>query len=449
MAEKTYSWWANILAKKNRSHPPTDARALAAMALQQVLVQRVSLNTAIEDGCEHLLSSELSFFKALCFGVIRHFGSLSAQLQPLLDKPLRNKDKDIFALLLIGAFQLDYLRTPDYASIDSCVKACRALKKDWAANLVNAVLRRYQQQPRPALSAQIASEHPAWLFNAIQQSWPEHAKAIITANNAEPPLCIRVNIQRTSRDAWCQKLDVIGIHYSLGALSPCAVYLLDKPADITTLPGFAEGEFSVQDEAPQLSAFLLDLASGQRVLDACAAPGGKTCHILETEPLIKELVAIDVDASRLKRVEENLSRLHLQAFCKAADITDLDSWWDGNPFDRILCDVPCSATGVIRRHPDIRWLRRPEDIATLQALQLKILATLWSTLHTGGILLYATCSILPDENRDVIHQFLKLEKNAELMSFPFDCGLEQPTGRQLLPQTDGPDGFYYARLKKT
>lgn len=433
-------------APKREGH--RDPRAAAALALQQVLVQRLSLNTAIDNQSEHLLTSEASLFKALCFGVTRHYGSLSARLQPLLDKPLRNKDKDVFALLLIGAFQLDYLRTPDYAAIDSCVKACRTLKKDWAAGLVNAILRRYQQQLHQPLAAQVASEHPAWLYKAIREAWPDNADEIFSANNAEPPLCIRVNVQRISRADWCARLDAAGIRHTVGMHSPCAVYLLDKPADIRQLPGFAEGECSVQDEAPQLSPFLLELAPGQRVLDACAAPGGKTCHILETEPQLASVLAVDIDPLRLKRVAENLARLHLQATCLAADIADPASWWDGQPFDRILCDAPCSATGVIRRHPDIKWLRLPEDIAALQMLQGQILRALWQTLRPGGILLYATCSILPDENNAVVTRFLCDTADAELLPFGFSCGLEQTAGIQLLPQPAGHDGFFYARLKK-
>ncbi len=427
---------------------PRDARTAAALALQQVIVQRISLTSAIDEQSKHLPTTEVSFLKAIVFGVMRHFETLSHALQPLLDKPLRNKDKDIYALLLIGAYQLKHLRTPDYAAIDSCVKAGKALKKPWAAGLINAVLRRYQAQGDLSANPQVQSEHPVWLYNAICQSWPEFSSAIFAANNTEPPFCIRVNTQKITRDAYQAKLIQAGVNCQLGEFSPTAIYLLDKPTNIFDLPGFAEGECSVQDEAPQLSAFLLDLAPGQRVLDACAAPGGKTCHILETEPRLIELLAVDQDANRLNRVKENLQRLHLHATCIAADIIDTDAWWDGVLFDRILCDAPCSATGVIRRHPDIKFLRLATDIEQLQSLQLQILSSLWRTLKPDGVLLYATCSILPEENTHVIGQFCQQQNDCVEITIPLKCGIVQEHGYQLFPQSGAHDGFFYAKLKK-
>jgi 16S rRNA (cytosine967-C5)-methyltransferase len=425
-----------------------DARTAAALALQQVIVQRTSLTSAIDEQSKHLLTSDISLFKAIVFGVMRHFETLSQALQPLLDKPLRNKDKDIYALLLIGAYQLKHMRTPDYAAIDSCVKAGKALKKPWAAGLINAVLRRFQLQGDIAESDQVKSEHPLWLYNAIVSAWPDNATDIFSANNTEPPLCIRVNSQQISRNDYLAKLISKGIPAEKGEYSPTAIYLPDKPANIVDLPGFADGECSVQDEAPQLSAFLLDLAPGQRVLDACAAPGGKTCHILETEPQLKELVAVDHDEKRLVRVKENLARLHLHATCIAADILDTDAWWDGQQFDRILCDAPCSATGVIRRHPDIKFLRMESDILKLRSLQLQILQSLWQALKPGGILLYATCSILPEENSKVVGRFCQQHSDCEEITIPLDCGIVQEHGRQLFPQPGAHDGFFYAKLKK-
>lgn len=432
-----------IILSKSRN-----TRAAAALALQQVLVHRISLSSALDEQSKHLPTSEVSLLKAIAFGVMRHLETLTHALQPLLDKPLRNKDKDIHALLLVGIYQLKHMRTPDYAAIDSCVKAGKSLKKIWAAGLINAVLRRYQLQGNLGTSNQVNSEHPQWIYAAIQQAWPEYADAIFSANNAEPPFCIRVNTLKTSRDDYLARLTQAGIHCIAGAFSPTAIYLLDKPHNILDLPGFTDGECSVQDEAPQLSALLLDLSPGQRVLDACAAPGGKTCHILESEPQLATLTAVDQDAGRLVRVKENLDRLQLQAHCIAADILDTSRWWDGVPFDRILCDVPCSATGVIRRHPDIKYLRLETDIPVLQSLQLQILQSLWQTLKPGGILLYATCSILPDENVAVIRRFLQLESSCETLPITLNCGIEQEYGRQLFPQTAAHDGFYYAKLKK-
>ncbi len=426
-------------------------RSCAALAIKEVLVKQRSLDTAIESACKHLQTTELSLCKAICFGVFRHFETLSSCIDKLIDKPIRNKDKDIYALLLIGAYQLSAMRTPEYAAIDSCVKSSKELKKPWGSGLINAVLRKYQDRHQTlidSLSPQITSEHPQWLYENISLAWPEHAEDIFTVNNQQPPLCIRVNIQKISRKDYLDKLESVGITASVGEYSPTAIYIADKPQDITELPGFNDGECSVQDEAPQLSAFLLDLSPDQRVLDACAAPGGKTCHILETQPQLKKLTAIDLDAGRLERVTENLQRLQLTAHCIAADIIDLDSWWDGKPFDRILCDAPCSATGVIRRHPDIKKLRRPEDINKLAEIQLTILQTLWQCLKPGGILLYATCSILPDENAKLVNLFCTMENSCEEITITENYGIVTEYGRQLFPKAGAHDGFYYARLKK-
>lgn len=427
------------------------ARSAAAQILKQVWVKKRSLTQAIPEFCKYLPPEEISLTKALCFGVIRHQETLSDAIEPLLNNPFRSKDKDILALLLIGAYQLSAMRTPEYAAIDSCVTACRELKKEWACSLTNAILRKYQSQLDiwpSKYSEQVASEHPEWLYNKIRFRWPEYADEILTANNQEPPLCLRVNQQQISRDDYATKLEAADLAYRLGDYGDEAIYLLDRKQDVQTLPGFAEGEISVQDEAPQLSAQLLDLQPGQRVLDACAAPGGKTCHILETEPALEKLIAVDIDASRLKRVKENLQRLQLTADCVAADISKLDKWWDGQAFDRILCDAPCSATGVIRRHPDIKYLRRESDIQKLSNLQLKILQNLWQCLKPGGILLYATCSIMPEENNALIKRFLAQQSDCQAIKLDTDFGIPTEHGRQLLPQTHGHDGFYYAKLQK-
>ena len=437
---------AAILAK-----PALSARAAAALILRQVWVENQSLSQATPNLSKHLPPEELSLTKALCFGVLRQQESLQAVILPLLSRPVRPKDKDILALLLIGAYQIHAMRTPDYAAIDSCVNACRELKKTWACGLVNAVLRTFQQQATTLfsqLTPQQQSQHPDWLYNKILFRWPEQAEAILAANNQEPPLCLRINQRQTSRESYLKKLEHAGICAHAGRFSATAIYLDDKPRDITQLPGFAEGEISVQDEAPQCSVPLLELAPGQRVLDACAAPGGKTCHIAESEPALAGLIAIDIDKNRLQRVEENLQRLRLSAHCIAADVSKLDSWWDGQAFDRILCDAPCSATGVIRRHPDIKYLRREADINQLAKLQLQILQSLWQCLKPGGILLYATCSIMPEENDWVIRAFSALESGCEVLEFAADFGIATRFGRQLFPQPQGHDGFYYAKLYK-
>lgn len=426
-------------------------RCVAALALKDVLVQQQSLDNTLARLGQPLAANDAGLAKALCYGVLRHYETLSAQLQPLLEKPLRNKDFDVYALLLVGAYQLQAMRMPDYAAIDSVVKASRELKKPWASGLINAVLRKLQQADNTITNPQFLSEHPLWLFKAIRQSWPQHSAAIFSANNSEPPLCLRVNQRRTTREDYLAQLAAAGIKACAGQLADSAIYLLDKPDDITTLPGFADGDCSVQDEAAQMAAFLLDAQPGMRILDACAAPGGKTCHILERLDNNADVLALDIDATRLTRVQQNLDRLQLNAQLAAADILDIHHWWDGQPFDRILCDVPCSATGVIRRHPDIKYLRKADDIARLAQLQLQILQTLWPLLKPGGTLLYATCSVMPEENNNVLAQFTAQQHDCReiaLLPPPAASVANTSHGWQLLPQPAAHDGFYYARLQK-
>lgn len=434
---------ASVLSKK------TGARSAAALAIRDVLVHGQSLDSTIARHTAHLPGNDAGLARALSYGVLRHYYSLDAGIAPLLDKPLRNKDKDIHALLLIGALQLSAMRMPAYAAVDSVVRAARELQKPWAGSLVNAILRRWQKSPPALLSTCQASDHPDWLYQAITAAWPASAGAIFAANNSEPPLCLRVNLRRIAREDYMAQLQQAGFTAHAGRFSEAALYLDDKPADITSLPGFADGLFSVQDEAAQLAAGLLDAGPGMHILDACAAPGGKTCHILERLDNQADLLALDIDATRLQRVEQNLARLQLTASIKAADILDVDNWWDGRPFQRILCDAPCSATGVIRRHPDIKLLRQADDIARLAALQQQILQTLWPLLAPGGILLYATCSILPAENSEVIARFLAGTADCTEIAIATDCGIVAAHGRQLLPDPHSHDGFYYAGLKKT
>ncbi|MCY1531963.1 Ribosomal RNA small subunit methyltransferase B [compost metagenome] len=291
------------------------------------------------------------------------------------------------------------------------------------------------------------SAHPRWLQKQLKAFWPEHWQAICAANNAHPPLILRVNRRHGSRDAYLSELLAADI-----AAEPCLYsrdgIVLGQACDVTSLPGFAEGRVSVQDEAAQLAADLLELAPGQRVLDACCAPGGKTCHLLEAEPGLAGVVAVDLEEKRLVRVRENLKRLSLDAELIAADARAVDEWWDGQPFQRILLDAPCSATGVVRRHPDIKLTRQPEDIPALAQLQGELLDALWPTLAVGGILLYATCSTLPTENTEVLDAFLARTSGARELEIAGPFGLKQAHGRQLLAQQGGHDGFYYAKLIK-
>ncbi|MBP8883380.1 MAG: 16S rRNA (cytosine(967)-C(5))-methyltransferase RsmB [Pseudomonas sp.] len=427
-------------------------RLAAARALTAVLSGKASLGSSLPPQLDKVEHHDRALAQDLAFGAARWQPRLQLLADKLLEKPFKAADKDVEALLLIGLYQLLHSRIPEHAAIGETVGCAGALKKPWAKGLLNAVLRRAQRE-HETLFAELDrdpvlhSAHPRWLQKALKAHWPQHWQAICAANNAHPPLILRVNRRHGSRDAYLEELRSAGLAAEPCTFSRDGVRLL-QPCDVTTLPGFKEGRVSVQDEAAQLAADLLELAPGQRVLDACAAPGGKTCHLLEVEPGLGEVVAVDLEAKRLARVRENLDRLHLEATLIAADGRATGAWWDGQPFQRILLDAPCSATGVIRRHPDIKLTRKPEDIPALAQLQGELLDALWPTLAPGGILLYATCSVLPTENSETIAAFLARTPDAQEVAIAGEFGLQPAHGRQLLPQLDGHDGFYYAKLFK-
>lgn len=427
-------------------------RLAATRALAAVLAGRASLGSSLPEQLAKVDPRDRALAQDLAFGTARWQPRLSLLAEKLLDKPFKAGDRDLEALLLIGLYQLFHTRIPAHAAIGETVGCVDKLKKSSAKGLLNAVLRRAQREYDsllPALEHDPAARlaHPRWLQKALKARWPEHWEAIATANNLHPPLILRVNRRQGGRDAYLAKLATAGIEAVPCAFSEDGIRLL-QPQDVTALPGFAAGRLSVQDEAAQLAAELLELAPGQRVLDACAAPGGKTCHLLEREPGLAEVVALDADAGRLERVEQNLARLGLTARTLAADGRAVAHWWDGTPFQRILLDAPCSATGVIRRHPDIKLTRQASDIAPLVQLQGELLDALWPTLEVGGILVYATCSVLPEENSSNLAAFLARTPGARELDIPAPWGLAQPHGRQLLPQPDGHDGFYYCKLIK-
>ncbi|QXI15714.1 16S rRNA (cytosine(967)-C(5))-methyltransferase RsmB [Pseudomonas hamedanensis] len=427
-------------------------RLAAAKALAAVLSGKASLNSSLPTQLDKVEDRDRGFTQDLAFGTARWQPRLSALAEKLLQKPFKAADADVEALLLVGLYQLLYTRVPAHAAIGETVGCADKLKKPWAKGLLNAVLRNAQRESETIFAELerdpvVRTAHPRWLQKSLKAFWPEQWEAICEANNAHPPMILRVNRRHHSRDAYLALLGEAGI-----AAAPC-VYsrdgiVLEAAADVRSLPGFAEGWLSVQDEAAQLAADLLDLAPGQRVLDACCAPGGKTCHILEAEPALAGVVAVDLEAKRLVRVKENLERLGLSAELIAADGRDIDKWWDGKPFQRILLDAPCSATGVIRRHPDIKLTRQPDDIVALAQLQGELLDAMWKTLEVGGVLLYATCSTLPTENTEVIAAFLERTPGARELDLATAAGIKQPHGRQLLAQQGGHDGFYYAKLIK-
>ncbi|HCV39601.1 16S rRNA (cytosine(967)-C(5))-methyltransferase RsmB [Pseudomonas sp. SAR267] len=427
-------------------------RLAAARALAAVLSGKASLNSSLPAQLDKVDERDRGLTQDLAFGTARWQPRLDLLAAQLLQKPFKAADADVQALLLVGLYQLFYTRIPAHAAIGETVGCADKLKKPWAKGLLNAVLRRAQREGEELLAGMerdpvVRTAHPRWLQKSLKAFWPEQWEAICAANNAHPPMILRVNRRHHSRDAYLALLAEAGVSASACQYSRDGIVLAEA-CDVRGLPGFAEGWVSVQDEAAQLSADLLELAPGQRVLDACCAPGGKTCHLLEAEPGLAHMTAIDLEAKRLTRVRENLDRLQLDAELIACDARDTASWWDGEPFQRILLDAPCSATGVIRRHPDIKLTRQAEDIPALATLQGELLDALWPTLEVGGMLLYATCSSLPTENTEVIDAFLARTPGARELDLATEAGLRQPHGRQLLAQEGGHDGFYYAKLIK-
>ncbi len=433
----------------------SNSRAIAAQIISRVLVEGVSLTDAFTKSLQNNVSSsrDRGFIQELCYGVIRCYGPLKQLCAYLLKKPLNPVDQDIYALLLIGLYQLNYLKTSPHAAVHETVQAAREFNKNWAVPLVNGVLRSFQRQQANLLKQipqDLCYAHPKWLLKKLQRAWPNEWQALIEANNHVPPMSLRINLLKNKREDYAKKLRDKNIAAQLSDLSKAGI-VLDESSKVFKLPGFLEGEVSIQDTAAQLAAFLLMLQAGQRVLDACAAPGGKTAHILETQPNLSSCIVVDKDAIRLNKVKDNLTRLGLadnkvRLLCAKAQ--ELRASWKGELLDRILLDAPCSGTGVIRKHPDIKLLRREEDIAKLAEQQYQLLSSLWALLKPNGILLYATCSILPEENSDVLLRFLSRYPDAKEDAIDAKWGVPCPIGRQIFPQIHGTDGFYYARLRK-
>ncbi len=426
-----------------------DTRAAAGTVVGEVLSGQ-SLNSALPPMSEQVAARDRPLLQQLCYGCLRFIPRLEALLAELLSKPLRDRDNDLRGLLLVGLYQLDETRIPDHAAVAATVAATRALGKGWAKGLVNAVLRRYLRERRQLndkLSPAAAAAHPPWLHQAVLTEWPDAATGIIEANNQQPPMTLRVNTRMTTRDELLQAIAAAGLEAVPGRLGPDAIYL-GEPCDVHRLPGFDAGSMSVQDEAAQLAVPLLGAAAGERILDACAAPGGKACHVLENQPLLAELVALDIAAPRLQRVRDNLHRLGLQATVLEADAASPPDYLAPGSFDRVVVDAPCSATGVIRRHPDIKVLRRAADLGTLSRQQRAILDGVWPLLKAGGTLLYITCSIMDAENSAVVAGFLDAHPDAQLSIPDAGWGVAMTHGRQLLPAVGGPDGLFFSLLGK-
>lgn len=389
--------------------------------------------------------------KEICYGVLRRLRPLEDVLDALLHRRLPAGDADLKIALLIGLYQLIYTRVPPYAAVATGAALAHHLGKPRASALVNAVLRNFLRR-RNALAGRIARaetperSHPRWLVDAVRGAWPDRWREILRANDAHPPMTLRINETRLRRGEYLKRLHALAIEARPAPHCGQGI-ILARPREVSELPGFLAGEVSVQDAAAQLAAPLLDPAAHARVLDACAAPGGKSAHLLERRPSLR-LTALDIDPKRAARIGETLARLGLAATVRCADAGEPGRWWNGIPYRHILLDAPCTATGVIRRHPDLRWLRRPEDPERLAAVQTRLLTRTWPLLVRGGSLLYATCSILPPENDDVITRFLAAHPDAQSGAIDAIWGIATRHGRQVLPGEDGMDGFYYARLVK-
>ncbi len=389
---------------------------------------------------------------------MRWYLRLAPAIDSLLSRP-QGVANEIRSLLVVSAHQIEYSRNAPEATAHAAVDATRILGQGRASGLVNAVLRRFVAE-RPALLTRVDQKlaartaHPQWLVTLLEQAWPDHYQSILAANNEHPPFVLRVDLSRTSRDAYVEELAAAGIAGSAIDWAPAAIRL-DRAVAVDRLPGFREGTVSIQDAGAQLAAPLLDARPQMRVLDACAAPGGKTGHLLEQTPDLAELVAVDVDPDRVARIEDNLKRLRRSATVRVADVREHDAFAEGRLFDRILVDAPCSSTGVIRRHPDIKLLRRATDVPAFAASQEAILRSAFGLLAPGGRLIYCTCSVLPLENEEVVARLLASEPTARVAGMPPGVArapgsLDRKIGIQLLPGSQaGCDGFYYACLEKT
>ncbi|MBY7877286.1 16S rRNA (cytosine(967)-C(5))-methyltransferase RsmB [Vibrio fluvialis] len=423
-----------------------NVRAAAAQVLFQVVDKGLSLSMALPAAQQNIRPRDHALLQEICYGALRYLPRLESIANALMDNPLKGKQRVFHHLILVGIYQLSFMRIPAHAAVGETVEGAQDLKGPRLRGLINAVLRNYQRN-QEQLDAQAVSHnagkygHPSWLLKLLQNAYPQQWEAIVEANNSKAPMWLRVNHQHHDRDAYQALLNNENIDSSVHSQAEDALKLA-APCDVTKLPGFEKGWVSVQDAAAQLSLHYLQPQDGELILDCCAAPGGKTAHILERTQG-SEVVAIDCDDTRLKRVHDNLKRLNLSAKVVCGDARYPQEWWQGSQFDRILLDAPCSATGVIRRHPDIKWLRRAEDIAALAELQREILDAMWQQLKPGGTLVYATCSITPQENVLQVKDFLARTSDAQLVG----SELDNP-GRQILPGEEDMDGFYYAVLTK-
>jgi 16S rRNA (cytosine967-C5)-methyltransferase len=425
----------------------TEAQRLAALVVARVLAGRsldAELRSAWTGACIPQGHTR-AIVQDACFGTLRHLGQIDAVLERLLKRPLH--DAAVHALVRVALYQLIHTRAPAHAVVDHAVQASAGLGRRWAKGLVNGLLRNFLRRSDELLTGAASTDegrfsHPRWWIEKLRADYPHDYARILECANRHPPLTLRVNRRRTTPAAYLAQLNAEGLDaYALGG----SAVVLRRPQPVGLIPGFMTGEVSVQDAAAQLAAFALTVEDGMRVLDACAAPGGKSAHLLELADI--DLTALDVDHSRLSRVRENLTRLGLNARLVCGDAVETEGWFDGRPFDRILADVPCSASGIVRRHPDIKWLRRPDDIRRYAERQAVILGSLWQVLAAGGKLLYATCSVFQEEGGMQIARFLERHPDARCLDLPAPQSNPQMRSGQILPD-EHHDGFFYALLQR-
>ncbi|WP_353179499.1 16S rRNA (cytosine(967)-C(5))-methyltransferase RsmB [Salinisphaera sp. T5B8] len=439
------------MSKRRRATPPDSVegaptRAWAARCVSAVMDDHRSLDAALADVPADMSGVDRALVSALAYGVLRDYRRLDGLLAPRLS---RKPQPLLRALLLVGLLQLDAMRIPAHAAVHATVAATAILKLGKARGMVNAVLRAHQREDAATAASEQAPglrySYPDWLVRMIETDWAGLAADVLAAGNRPAPMHLRVNTRRYSRHAAMARLAEAGI--ASQAIRVCdSAFTLDHPVPARDLPGFAEGDISIQDGAAQLAATLVGAQAGDHVLDGCAAPGNKSAHLLERADI--DLLALDIDSARLATLDKTLQRVGASARLQAADAVDVDSWWNGSAFDRILLDAPCSGTGVIRRHPDIKWLRRPGDIGAAAERQNLLLDNLWRTLAPGGRLVYATCSILRAEGVDVIDAFLQRTPDAREHVIDAHWGFAERHGRRIAPGMHGFDGFYYAVLER-
>ena len=430
--------------------PGVAVRATAARTLDAVLHEGRSLKALLAQALSEFDDArDRALLESICFHALRHRRRYDGALSIWMPRPLPQREHLLRALLLVGLAQLDALALPAHAAVSVTAEAARLLERKSHVALVNALLRRATREPWPqSETPAIVYSYPDWIVARLQQDWPQDWRDILIAGNAIAPIWLRVNPRNGTRVEYAERLHAAGIA-AITPMFPAQALRLEQGIAAERLPDWNDGAACVQDGAAQLAADALAPQAGERVLDACAAPGGKSGHLLELAPGIA-LTAIDQDAARLARIGDTLRRLRLDgavALC-CADAGELDQWWDGIPFDAVLLDAPCSATGIIRRQPDIKWHRRESDLVALTASQDRLLDALWRVLRPGGRLLYATCSILREENAQRVGAFLARTPDAEAHPLDARYGRASGAGRQRLPGEDGMDGFFYALLRK-